>query len=1168
MARIHSRSTVFLVLTLFIILVAPAAIRAQSTSARLSGTVWDPSDIPTPGVILTAVEEATGWQSETVSDENGRYVFTSLRPGSYTVFTRAKGYQQITRRSIYLPVNGNISESFTLDIATADETVEVEETIALDNSDLYSDISPRDLEILPMYSRNPLNLAAHVAGFQTNGGAEGVSTSNGARKGMNSLRIDGIEVSDPMDPSLELSVVEVTPDSIQTFRVITSGAKAEFGGAGGAYLGAVSQIGSKVWHGNAYEYHANKSLNANEYFRRTAGLDRPDFRRNIFGGSLSGPLGSNRTLLFGFYEGNRADSEVRRNRLVLTDDADDDENEGLNDEAKAGVFRWYTPGTTDLQSFQVVESPEAINPEVAEVLALLPSPNNDLIGDGLNTMGYIFDNPVYSNADQLAIRIDHTLNSKHNIFLRLNWNRNRATDIWNNADAPFPGTPEGTVETSSWAVVAGSHWVLNSRMINELRVGYLRPKTTFKRPARSSQSMLLFSSWTNPLNPDSPGSFRTPYLELTDGFTHQYNRHIFKYGATFRRNLQSTTDYTGVYPDITFGTDMGNAPSAGPTGNTVISDADRTKFERFYNDILGRIESIRQTYHYNLSSFQSSGSPSERNFTSFEFSGFIQDDWRIRPNITLNLGVRYDFFGAPKEQDGLQLVLDPSSNIDASANYSDFTLISSDRWRDSKLSNFAPRAGFAWDISGYGTFVLRGSYGIFYDRFSGSITRFIDQNTYGLSQTETTYPNLGGGDVRLGDATIPYPATPQNPPEWTLPATRSTSIAVLDPDLKTPRIDRFNLTLERRLTDHLVVELSYINARGRNLYQNLNYNQTQSRGDFFVAFEELKAFRENGRPVSDTNTLVQIFGSAMDAWEAIGTDASGVSYVDSGQVGAAADVIDKGYFDEYAAAGVSDFYLRNFPQFDSFIVGTDTGRSWYNSLRFGVRANSASFRLRAYYTWGKSLDTLSADGGSFVSPSNSFNPLANKAPSDFDRTHMININGSFYVPIGRNRRWGSESSRIFNWILGDWEVGYLSLWESGRRFTVGSMLQTAFAGVESLANFEGIRDIGTLYFQPSGVYWFNPIEADYFSTPGTGELGNSGRNSFKGPQYFNVDLTFFKYFNVGDNNRIQIRGEVYNLFNKTQFGLPVTNINDPDFTRFTTTVGSPRKVQVALSYSF
>ncbi|MEJ2245304.1 MAG: TonB-dependent receptor [Acidobacteriota bacterium] len=1163
MVRITLHSIlIFFIATLFVMLLLPGTIEAQSTSASLEGTIWDPSDNATPGVILTAVEENSGWQSEAVSDENGRYLFLALRPGYYTIYTRARGYQQVTRRHIYLPVNGSVIESFTLDITAADETVGTEERVPVDSSDIHDDLSPQDLAALPVFSRNPLILTADFPGIQSDGAAKDVSTANGARRGMNHVSIDGLAVSDPVNPKLATSSIAINPDSVQTVHLITSGATAEFGRAAGAQIGIVSRSGGNSWHGNVFDYIGNKSLNANDFYNNAAGNERPNFRRNIFGGTVSGPLMANRTLIFGNYEGRRMGSQIRRNRLVLMDDSDDDIE---NDEAKSGVFQWITPGANELQSFDIVANDPrnlGIDPQVAGALAVLPSPNNTLIGDGRNTGGYQFINPTHSNADQMTVRIDHTLNSNHRIYVRFNWSRTDATDVLNNADPVFHGTVEGTFEETTWALAAGSHFTLNPRMINELRIGYVRHKTDLNRPARSSGSMLLANSWTDPLDPDSSRAYISPYGEISDTFAHSMNRHTFKYGATVRRTEQKRLDYAGVYPDITFGNSMGNAPAIGPMGNTVISDEDRQTFENLYNDLLGRVESVTQTYHFDLTSPQPPGSARARSFSSYEYSAFIQDDWRILPNLTLNLGLRWEFFSVPHEENDLQRVLDPNSDISTTANISDFSIVAGDGWRNRNLSDFAPRVGFAWDITGYGSSVLRGSYGIYYDRPIGAITSFIDSNTYGFSQTVSTYPNIGGGDVRLRDE-FPYPSAPAAP-DLTLPVSRSASIAILDPNLHTPRVDRFNLTLERRMSDHLVFEASYVRSRGRRLYQNLNYNQTKTEGDFLQAFQEVQAYRDFGTPVSESNTLVQIFGSPIAVLDAVGG-----YYFDSGQAGLAADTVDKGYYDLYSDAGVSDFYLRNYPQFDQFIVGTDSGRSWYDALQAGFRANSDPFSMRFYYTWGKSIDTLSMDGAEFVSPSDSLNPGLNKSFSDFDRNHIFNISSSFNVPVGRNRRYGSEMPSFMDWVLGDWEIGFLSVWQSGQRFSVSSGRETLFPGVISLADYNGIiHNIGELFYRPDGVYWFDPELQELFTYPEAGEMGTSGRNWFRGPNYFNVDLTFFKPFQVGDNNRFLIRAEIYNLFNKSHFGVPNTNIFENSFAKFTSTIGTPRMIQLALRYEF
>jgi hypothetical protein len=1148
-ARFLSDHAMKFIVAILIIGVFSLPGAAQTGSVNLKGTVWDVAGNLFPGAVLNAVEEYSGQQFEAVSDENGDYRFLALPPGFYSISLKAKGFKNLIHRNIALLMPGTVEEFFTVEAAAADEEISTYETPQSIDSGNAGAFSREELQARPLLDRNPLSQTIFQPGVLINGGNEGSSSVNGTRTGMNSTIMDGISITDPVSPTLGSSVLTLSPEYISDLQIVSAGGKAEYGRSGGGQFVLSSRPGTKSWTGTVYDYFRNTNLNANDFFTNAYGLNRPSITKNLFGAVVSGPVYRDKTLLFANFEGNRTNQQINKNRLVLTP------------EAKSGTFRWYIPGDTDrvLQSYDIV----GIDPVIASTLEKLPNPNNYRIGDGLNTAGYRFNSHTHFNQDRIAARVDHRLNSNRQLFFRMNWDRVDATDTFNNADATFPGQQSGIFAQNNWGFTAGMNWTLNPQMVNELRFGFIQPKTDLKRPARTQAPMQIANSWTNPLDTSSPRSFSSRNFEIADNMSHSKSQHLFKYGLDYRRIRQQSDDYSGVSPNVTFGVDHGNAPAStvGPSEQLLISTGDRLKFEKLYNDLLGRIESVSQTYNSSLTTVLPAGTSRKRSFSSQELAGFFQDDWRILSNLTLNLGVRFELSTSPKESNGYQSVLNKDFVLNNSANISDFSVGAGDSMYKNSLKNIAPRAGFAWDIFGTGRTVLRGSYGIYYDRLIGAITNYINTNGYGLSQTAYQYPNLEGGDQRLsgGIPNVPVPAAlPLN-----VPMTRAYSVAVFDPNIKAPRIYQYNLTLEKKL-GAAVLQVGYVGTRGKNLFQYLNLNQTKTPGDFLKAFRELQDYRNNGTALPDTNVFKKIFADPGAALDAVGG-----SIVDSNQVGLAADTLDRGYHDRYAAAGIPDTYIRNFPQFNKFIVGTSTGESWYNSLQAGLRVSGKSYHMRAHYTWSKSIDTMSSDGAVLVNPVDSFNVKSDRAPSDFDRKHVFNLAWDFKVPFGRSWSQDSQIPRWMDSVFGNWSLGILYIRESGARYSVYSGLETAYAGVNSYADFSGDRSIGEVIREKKYIRWLSIDETTSFTVPDAGTTGTSGRNAFVGPSYVNLDVSLFKKFQVNDKQDVQLRIEAYNVFNKAHFGQPDGNIsNATTFGTINSTVGTPRFLQVALRYQF
>ncbi len=1138
-------------------------VSAQVTSSRLKGVVRDESRAGVPSAKVTVSYPENRVRMEVLTDADGLFIFPSLPPGEFSLTIEAKAYRTVVYNNVILGINQTLDFDLSLQTnaaagaaAGSPQIKSAAELITIPESQLSRTFSRGELDLLPQLSLIPITLGVFQPGIETQGGNEGSSRVNGTRQGSNNLTLDGTNVSDPVAPSFGLSLAAVNMDTIGQFRVITAGAKAEYGRNAGAQVVLTTRTGGNRWAGSAYDYVQNTALNANDFFSNAVNGDTPKTNQNVFGISGGGPVIANRTFVFGNYEGTRFNNEILRNRTVLTT------------YAKSGLFTWFPrvpDANNDVATFSIVNNDPrklGIDPQVAKVFSLLPDPNNGAVGDGMNTAGYRFNNPIDGRDDQFTIRVDHNLADNHRIFYRQSWSHDNQTDWRDNADATFPGQPSGREKGSQWGLAAGSDWAFSPRAVNEFRFGVQNLSTSLTRPARLSAPMMISGLWTDPANPDFPSSRSSRVYEVSDNYSLFRGSHSFKGGVNVRFTSQASSSAAGIYPDVTFGTSAGNVPpsSIGP-GATALTAAQQQTFALLYNALLGRIEETTQTYYSNTSAFQAAGTPRARNFDFKEFGIFLQDDWKLRKDLNVSLGVRYEVSPSPSEQNGLLGALDQVSLVSPSAEISNFALQTGRKWYKTDFKNIGPRAGFAWNPRGDRTLTIRGGGGFFYDRLVGAAANFVDISTPGFAQTVNVFPNLSSGDVRLSDG-IPLPQQP-SAPTLTLPDTRSATAAIFEPRPRNGYVEEVNLTVQKELYHNTIIEASYVGTRGKSLFMNLNWNQAKVGGNFLQSFKEIQVFRNSLQPVSPNNTLVRLFGSVNGAVNALGG-----STFDLGLVGAAANTVDRTFFSRYSAAGLSDFYLRNYPQFDQLIVGSNQGRSYYDSAQVRVRHRMGALNVDAAYTFSKSLDNISSDGGGFDIPIDSLNTHLNKGRSDADRPHVFSTTATYAMPTPA-KTWLRDAPGWFKQILSGWNVGFLSLWESGAPFTISSGRQTANAGVDSWADYTGDRNIGSLIRASNGVYYFYAEQIKAFTFPTAGDIGTSGRNTFRGPHYFKIDASVVKSFRVKESQKVVLRVDGFNVFNNTNFALPTANLSSPNtFGSISSTVGNPRTLQVALRFTF
>jgi hypothetical protein len=1153
---------------LFLFLVTVLAVSlcfGQTQSARLQGTIHDATGAIVPNAKVTVTNIATRETSEATVNSNGLYVLPVLRPGNYTLTVEAGGFAKSVVTGIELAVSANISQDVTLDIGKLTETVEViANAVAVTTADaqVSAAVTMTDIDNLPQLARQPIALTYFQPGvaISQNGSNAGADYSyshiNGMRQGSNNNTLDGIDVNDAVAPRLGLSMTANNTDSVEEFRVVTEGGKAEYGRNAGGQVELVTRSGTNSYHGAVFEYIRNTALNANDFFSNKSGVVKPMFIQNMFGGSFGGPIKHNKLFIFGNEQSRRTHQQISRNRTVPSD------------LAKTGIFQWVSGGVT--QQFNVVNADprhKGIDPTIATLMKIYPSANNNDVGDGLNYQGYRFNNPNNSMEDQFTIKADYNLKDNHHTFARVSWQRNSSIDSLNSADAYFPGQEQGSQGGKRWGVAGGWDWTVNPTVVNQFRYGHQSATADFVRPDRVAGTMYSFNQWTMPIYNAFAQGRNSPVNEYTDNITKIRGNHTIKAGGNIRFTTQYGYNAAGIYPNASLGTTLtGNTPPAvQPAG---LTSTQLTTFQGLYNNLLGRVGSIAQTFYSDLTTWQAAGTPRVRNFVFHEYGFFVQDDWRVNRNLTLNLGLRWDFSGVPSETGGQAGTLDQVANLNTSSQIDNLTIKKGGQWYNNDLNNFAPRFGLAWDPKGDGKMAIRANYGWFYDRIIGSTTSGVDGGTPGFSQGVTVFPNqAAGADLRISDG-LTAPAQPAAP-VLTLPATRSTSMTTFNPNLRTGYVQMWGFNIQRQIIKDTVIQVGYLGNHSIKMFMNQDINQIHTNPTALAAFNEIATNYNNGTlaNVSPNNIYVKILGSASTAVSTLGA-----SNLQTAQYNNAVNNVEQmsGVQAKYAAAGVSEYFLRNYPQFLQLIYGTNAGSAMYHSFQFSARHKTKSYNLTANYTFSKSLDNMSAEGNGFTDVMDNYNLGLNKARSDFDRPHVFNFQALYTLPIGSGHAFGGNMPKWANTLVGGWDLGGLMIWESGGVMTASSGRYTANSwGVSSWDNYTGSRNIGSVMRKGDGVYFIDPTLISNFNYPGAGDYGNAGRNTFRGPRFFNVDASLVKSFAITERKRVIFRAEAYNLFNNVDFGNPSLAISTPStFGKISGVVNNPRLLQAALRFNW
>ena len=1111
-------------------------LAAQELTGRIRGEVTDPSGAMIPGAEVKATNTGTGVTTTVMTAPDGTFQFLSLPAGNYDVTITKDRFRTFVARNIPLRLNQVYDLTASLELGSTSQTIQVEgevtqvETTSTQMSTVFESQKITDF---PLLNRSWVQLEQLVPGVVSSSDRFGAGYSystNGSESQQNSYMING---ADSMDLRLNQPLIIPSLDSIAEFTLIDSTMNAEYGRNSGGILHAVLKSGTKQLHGTVFEFYRDTFLNTHNFFQKTA----PVFHQNQFGGVLSGPVWKQHTFFMISYQAtrNRApDSNFTTYPTVFTQDQ------------RNGIFPGIATSKTTSPTPLVGES-GATFPAGTAYDVLFPTghiPAKDLNPLSLSLMNkyvlpanngtqYVF-NPVQTQDQEQGIaRLDHHFSDRDSMWVSLFFQHDPRIHDLSFLGGTLPGFGEGDIAAEKQYIASWNH-IFGPTMVNELRLSFIR----FNYGAVTPLNPVLPSSlgFTG-INPQFPGTAGAPYISITgyfnlgfspygpqpvinntyqidDNFSKVIGNHTLKFGYDGRR-YQVYNSYqafnNGFY---TFG-------GAG-TYSTGDSGADF---------LLGFPDSYLQ---------ESGG---VQDYRTMETYLYLQDSWKARRNLTLNLGLGYQI-DTPLEnhlfnkldnncfRPGQQSTIFPTAPVglvfpgDKGCSVSGYY---------NHYDHFGPRVGFAYSpdsklLGGPGKFVIRGGFGVYFNRTEEelalqnlgaapfSIAAFGASAINGNPSFANPYADLATG--KLAPNLFPFVPPPAGS-KADFSQFEPLSINVTDPNFTSPYSMNFNLNVQRELPSNVLLQVGYVGAQGRHL--ELIYE---------------------GNPISPA-------GSAACALDPSCISSRAIQHIN---------------YPSHAQFAPGDIFGS---------VGTQATRgvSSYNSLQVSVNKRlSHGLELLAAYTWSHSIDDTSGYEGSGAAPGlgralNPFNFGLDRGDSTFDARHRLVLSYDYQIPR-LSSRWNNVFSR---YALDGWRVGGGTSFQTGFPITVGdsgfrslSCDSLVYYACWDTPNVSGSPVTGdprnnvlvNTAKTPANTkslanYYFNP---NIFSLEKYGIRGTEGRNNFHGPGLNNTDLVLAKQVNFTETRKLELRLEGFNVFNHTQFRfsnsiLSFQDINSGNFGR-------------------
>ena len=1213
---------------LSVVLLAVIPLAAQTSTSQISGTVRDITGSTVPGATVTLTNQATGVVQAQTTTDAGVFAFPAIPVGEYTVKVDGSGFKSFVSTGNTVLVNTPSAVDVTLEVGAATEKVEVAasaEMLQTSNATIGNVVERQAIVSLPLNGRNPLNLLIYEPGVvQRSGNTVNV---NGARATAVNVTIDGIEANESTNPNPTNNIFRLHPDNVQEFKVTTSNPTPEEGRNSGANVSIATRSGTNSLHGSLFEFFRNTALNAQEFYTNAQGGTKPLIQLNQYGFEVGGPIIKNKTFFFVSWQGQKVNfadpvdkdfgtsvtlytpsalsgiyrywvanpanpqvingQKITQNTSLLVDPR--------TGQLAAGVRNCGSASDMNcVASYNIFASDpqlKGLDASVKSVLGGYPAPNSFNSGDGLNTGAYQWNTPFQVRGPQYLFRIDHNISSKHSLFGRwLGGEQDTLNgDPLNGRPIVIPGYPaRGEVFRPATNVAVGIRSVLSPRVVNELTLGYSRWQFLFTQgeanPLFPNAPRFTFNNSTvdYTANPRTYRAVNTP--QIVESISYLSGSHVMRFGANIRmyqhNDQRGDVGGNSLTPAISLSRTTRppaaafNLPGVATGSAAGIASTDLNRLQGTVNDLLGIPAGLTQVFMGDLHSdtflpFQT-GPKSvtlwAQGQRSKQYNFFAQDEWKLRRNLTLSYGVRWEVNPPASEAGGRVYV--PNKNIDGSQG--PVTFVHADRWyQNFNWGAFAPRLGVAWSPRNSTKTVIRAGYGMAFDPLNSfqvtSVATAVPGQTFtcnssfsGTNGALVTTPGcqavsdvrLAGGFPNAMTAPTVKPSSFLTPPAQIL--TNAPAARVFDPNLKLPTVHMWNLTVQHELPAGYVVSLGYVGRRGERLYRAWDANQIDS-GPILPSFLAMQRNVGLGNGCRPDGTLTS--GAPCAGASAVPVLQQGIvnqTFINSATTQTDLQQNAAGNFAGRIEQTTLAAHLRPNQQFAQIMMIDNGGDSNYHAAQatFRKRFDQAGVLLNGSYTLSKSIDNLSIDpvlasvGGALTTTNsrtavNGRNYRNERARSDFDQRHVLNVTGIYELPFGTGKKLFGHTGRSVNTIIGDWSINGIYTYQSGEPFSIRSGALTANFSAQSRAALKPGVSLPQAEMQSKagvvGPVFFQNADAFTFPDPGSTGLG---RNIFQGPSYWNMDAGLTKGFHLTEQVRMVFRAEAFNAFNHPNFRNP------------------------------